>query len=375
MKNKYFSKSIAAFILTAALLTGLCSCTNGNTGISGNTASTDTSGVTGVTSGASTSTVQTAAADSQAAASTAAPTSAPTIAQTDTPDISLWYYYNQLNSSQKSAYMELYNDLEAYINGTDTAPFSCTLQNYGTTVADGSSYVRDIMPDVGKDNPIISEYLNYTFFTCTAKNGCLVYQYNNPAGKIINGDPPVYGDITAVRRQIKEIGSAAATFLSGVPSSMSDIEKYHLIAQKLCDETQYDYDAYNIINVSGPDSPRTKQVWLALSLYGGLVNHLSVCQGFSIAYQYLCQREGLPCDVIIGQTPLGLHAWNVIKLDEDYYNVDVTWMQGTGTWLQPINDSRYFCLTDKQLAVDHTKMDPPACTATKYAYDGGKIPS
>ena len=99
-------------------------------------------------------------------------------------------------------------------------------------------------------------------------------------------------------------------------------------------------------------------------VYGALVNHLSICQGFAQTYDYLCKRAGLFSLVVSGNTSFGDHAWNIIKLDDGYYHVDTTWMQS--------NKNRYFCLTDKQIAVDHTIISVyhPDCDGSNYAYQG-----
>ena len=71
---------------------------------------------------------------------------------------------------------------------------------------------------------------------------------------------------------------------------------------------------------------------------------------------------------IAGRTDSGDHEWNIIKLDDGYYHVDITWMQA--------NRDRYFCLSDEQIFADHIIISQyhPECSGQKYAYDGGRIP-
>ena len=66
----------------------------------------------------------------------------------------------------------------------------------------------------------------------------------------------------------------------------------------------------------------------------------ALCQGYSELYRILCLSCNIECEVIsgysktlprdIGKTPkYSDHAWNAIKLDEQWYLLDVTWGAGT----------------------------------------------
>lgn len=50
------------------------------------------------------------------------------------------------------------------------------------------------------------------------------------------------------------------------------------------------------------------------------------CQGYAKAMQYLCDRAGIRCMVVTGETESGQsHAWNVVDVDGAWYNLDCTW--------------------------------------------------
>ncbi len=64
-------------------------------------------------------------------------------------------------------------------------------------------------------------------------------------------------------------------------------------------------------------------------VYGALVDHHCVCEGFAKAYRYLCTLADLQCTVITGNAtvpfqPSGPHAWNMIRDHGHLYHVDVT---------------------------------------------------
>ncbi len=99
------------------------------------------------------------------------------------------------------------------------------------------------------------------------------------------------------------------------------------------------------------------------SAYSALVNHETVCAGYSRAFQYCMQQLGIPTYYCTGRTTES-HAWDIVKLDGDYYNVDVTWDDtDPSTYV-------YFNRTDADYAGNHVRtslsVNLPACLGTKY---------
>lgn len=59
------------------------------------------------------------------------------------------------------------------------------------------------------------------------------------------------------------------------------------------------------------------------SAYGTFVNRIAVCDGYALAYKHLLNQMGIEC-YMVDSGSMG-HAWNMIVLDGEYYQVDVTW--------------------------------------------------
>ena len=62
--------------------------------------------------------------------------------------------------------------------------------------------------------------------------------------------------------------------------------------------------------------------------YGCLVEGMAVCEGYSKAFQYLCDlssfKDKVECHSVSGVTS-GPHMWNVVAMEDGYnYLVDVT---------------------------------------------------
>jgi hypothetical protein len=100
------------------------------------------------------------------------------------------------------------------------------------------------------------------------------------------------------------------------------------------------------------------------SAYSALVEGKSVCAGYARAYQYLMQRLGIPCYYCTGFAGED-HAWNIVGLDDGYYNVDVTWDDTPG------GEYDYFNKTDEDYADTHVRRDLsvnlPKCEGQRYA--------
>lgn len=99
------------------------------------------------------------------------------------------------------------------------------------------------------------------------------------------------------------------------------------------------------------------------SAYSALVEGKSVCAGYARAYQYLMQRLGIPCYYCTGFAGTD-HAWNIVALDDGYYNVDLTWDDTPG------GEYDYFNRTDSDYVGTHVRRDLsvnlPKCEGERY---------
>ena len=131
-------------------------------------------------------------------------------------------------------------------------------------------------------------------------------------------------------------------------------------ARKL--ETNYEKEKYVhdtlISKVEYVDYSKINQ-----SAYSALVNGRTVCAGYARAFQYMMQQLRIPCYYCTGYAGES-HAWNIVKLDNDYYNVDATWDDtGEGTY-------DYFNKSDADFSWNHLRQELsvflPPCNGTTY---------
>lgn len=101
------------------------------------------------------------------------------------------------------------------------------------------------------------------------------------------------------------------------------------------------------------------------SAYSALVNGSTVCAGYARAFQYIMIELKIPTYYVTGYSN-GDHAWNIVKLSDGYYNIDLTWDDTNPT------SYKYFNLTDADITNSHTRTgystSLPSCTATTYRY-------
>ncbi|MBR5578733.1 MAG: chitobiase/beta-hexosaminidase C-terminal domain-containing protein [Lachnospiraceae bacterium] len=98
-----------------------------------------------------------------------------------------------------------------------------------------------------------------------------------------------------------------------IEPGMTDLEKAIALHDYIILNTAYDYDSLLANNV-----PK-----VSYSAYGVLVNGVAVCNGYALAYKYLCELQGIECLMVTSDSMN--HAWNLIKLGDHYYHVDATW--------------------------------------------------
>lgn len=84
------------------------------------------------------------------------------------------------------------------------------------------------------------------------------------------------------------------------------------------------------------------------SAYGALVNGRALCEGYARAFQLLCNRLGIENVLVSGTSKDVGHLWNMVKTEEGWSHVDVTWDDLKSDTLYT-----YLNLTKMQILIDH----------------------
>lgn len=176
-------------------------------------------------------------------------------------------------------------------------------------------------------------------------------------------------DLAAAKQRQAQIREAVDAVLEGIDENAGQYEKVKYVYDTVIRETDYRLDSEDNQNI-----------------YSVFVNHLSVCQGYAKATQYLLNRLGVECALVLGTVDSGEgHAWNLVNIDGSYYYVDTTWgdasyqLEEGSAEIQrtmPEINYDYLNVTTAELCRTHTldrSLRMPECTdiaANYYVREG-----
>lgn len=228
------------------------------------------------------------------------------------------YYYQQLNASEKKLYKILFDTIQGYSKYVDIPADTYTL--------DRLDYVFELMRFENPQFFYIDD--NYTY-----------HYYEKDGLTYINGFEPAYrwNKVEGQKMQ-KEIEASAKQILNKITDKTDLFGSVVTIHDELVNRTDY--------NDSG--DIRT------MCAYGPLVYGDAIYCGYAQAFCYLCQSIGIQCVDVNGKTAGNAdvyHEWNRLKLNDEWYNMDVTFDDPQG--YENLYHS-YFCVTDDVLSLDHT---------------------
>ena len=240
------------------------------------------------------------------------------------------YYYSILSPADKQIYKALYKGI----------------QNFETniTVPKSSVSLQSIFQYIGLDNPHIF-YVDFNHYT----------YYNNLLNTTIT---PIYWYIKQEVSEIdKKIQNVLKKMISGIQGS-SDYEKEKSVHDLLIENVVYDAVAFQNLD---------KYHSRSNSILGVLFFKTAVCEGIAKVTKMLLNLLDIKCIVAIGMADGESHAWNIVKIDDEPYQLDVTWDINVSTKDNFRYD--YFNLSDKEMIIDHTpNIKYPACLSNRNNY-------
>ena len=150
-------------------------------------------------------------------------------------------------------------------------------------------------------------------------------------------------DYWSTAEQEAEMDTAFASLMDQLNlSGKSDYQKILSIYHYLTANITYDYTHKDDVVYK-----------LQQTAYAALLHKTCVCQGYANLFYRMALAAGLDCRIIAGTSNDENHAWNIVKLDGAYYNVDATWdAQG----YQSGNTYGYFLRSESNFT-DHTRDD------------------
>lgn len=123
---------------------------------------------------------------------------------------------------------------------------------------------------------------------------------------------------------------------------MSDYDKEVAIYAWVTENVYYDWSQLDVLT----ETPRT-----SFTPYGGLVDNKAVCLGIATTFALLMKMAGVECVTVVGASEDSVedHAWNMVRLNGEWYCADPTWDLGNGwEWYFFNVTSDYMAKTDHQ---------------------------
>lgn len=251
------------------------------------------------------------------------------------------YFAKQLDESSLRVFTEIY---QGALNHTSDIDFDISIP--------------------AKDFDTVMYFINYDCPELIHLSGDYYPIYDPSVGNGVSGVQLIYlmsetdypKNLTAVKKLIAQFKDE----LEG----KSDIEKEKYIYDYIFDNCIYDDTDY-----------------LSGSVYGALINHIGRCESFCKSLMWCMREMGIECICVSGtqnwqtNSVFNKHSWNIIKIDGEYYHVDVT-LDNFKTSFEEDNPPNYgFFNVDDSFVAGNRMIDNsyisyhiPSCRSTKYNY-------
>lgn len=169
-----------------------------------------------------------------------------------------------------------------------------------------------------------------------------VYEWYLTTGVYEGRDAQAKSDGTNARMKIYDIADSITD------RNMSTREKVKAVHDWLCIHVAYDYDNY--LNGTIPQS--------SYGIEGPIIYGKSVCQGYALTFQAFMETLGIENEYVRGEATnssghTGGHAWNKVKVDGQWYWIDVTWDDPVPDRPGIVYWYTYFLISEEQMNRNH----------------------
>lgn len=167
------------------------------------------------------------------------------------------------------------------------------------------------------DNPCEGDYIRYQYggyeSTCRYEAGDESYSYTV---EIVPDYYIYYVQEQEASAKLSEVYGELA-----LDEGATDYEKIRAIYDYVCSHVKYD-----------KVHQKNAYYHAKSTAYAALVRGTATCQGYCVLLYRMLRENGIDCRVVTGTGADGtgeqLHAWNIVALDGQYYNLDATWDAG-----------------------------------------------
>ena len=254
------------------------------------------------------------------------------------------YYYQQLNKQEQAIYKAFYN---------------------------GAMSHQEIIPI-----PVRGEFSQESFeriFMAMTRDNPLIYFLNQSACSTASdmfGRLAICPQYFFTKEKVKEYNRNIENVVNELAGQLhlpecNDYEKELRVHDWICRNVAYDY--------KGADKNKVSRVIASHNILGVFAHRKAQCEGIAKAVKVLLNAVDVKCIVVTGDSIKNgqsvPHAWNIVDINREPYQLDVTWDIGVTGQNKQSMVYDYFNLTDELMNQDH-KADSslPICRSKKANY-------
>lgn len=250
------------------------------------------------------------------------------------------YYYNTLTKEQKFIY-------EAIANGVKNFDDEFVVRYYAAGEQDEfADEVSVAIEAFTNDHPEVfylkAQYSSYIHYAFDSNIGYIRLNYTEDT-------------TTAIKEKIGLMKGRVDYYARGL-DGYSDYEKELIIHDRIASDVSYSHLE---------DLPRKYH-----TAEGTLLEGVGVCDSFSKAYQLVLNHVGIDSIIVLGELSDGPHAWNMVKIGDSWYHVDITSSHSIYDDTNIINHA-YFNLTteaEKNISKINDESILPKADSTEYNF-------
>lgn len=243
------------------------------------------------------------------------------------------YYYEKLNEREKKIYKAIYTGIMQYKQYVEVPEVNLHDNNVGW-----------VYHCVLWDNPFIFSVGEYAMWHAVSDDKSKIKM-------------TTLCDAETERKYRKQIEAEVNKILSAPGlQNMTDFQKEVFVHDFIINNIKY-------------ENSNDKSNIQPYTVYGALVEHKAVCEGIAKTVKLLLNLLDVKCIVVSGKYDGNEHAWNIVKLNDWSYNLDVT--MDMGKVLHPgMMRYNYFNFRNSDIPdyePDNLQMIPD-CKAIEYNY-------
>ena len=251
------------------------------------------------------------------------------------------YGYNQLASKeQKTVYRMLEKEAQRFHASSDD------VRSYTDSNNKISYYAIDVSvngiihtSDVGV--AIVSLLYDHPEYFWSKGYSYYVRSSDYMVTKVILQCQEEYYDGTLRAQKRDEIQEEIEQYLDLIVGVQDEYQREKILHDALAQKITYAYK-------SGTNQPEDARWAHTIEGVFSSQYYSVVCEGYAKAFHLLLNAAGIESVYVVGKSRGMGHAWNQVKIDGEWYNVDITW-NDTGN----VKNYKYFNVSDDIFSMSH----------------------